>query len=71
MPDQKPVSHYDNLKAAHKAPNTVIRAAYRVLVQQFHPDEVPNRALAEHRVKIINKACEVLPDPGRRREHDV
>jgi len=71
MPNRKPVTHYDNLKVAHNAPNTVIRAAYRVLVQQFHPDKFPNRTLAEHRVKIINKAYEVLSDPGKRREHDV
>lgn len=71
MPNRKPVSHYDNLQVAHKAPNTVIRAAYRILVQHFHPDKFPNRSLAKRRVKFINKACEVLPDPGRRREHDV
>ena len=71
MPNRKPVSHCDNLKLARKVPNTVIRAAYRILVQHFHPDKFPNRTLAEHRVKIINKAYEVLSDPGRRREHDV
>jgi len=67
---RKLVTHYDNLKVASNAPDVVIRAAYRVLVQQNHPDKFPNRAVAEHRIKIINKAYEVLSDPHRRKEHD-
>jgi len=67
---RKLVTHYDNLKVASNAPDVVIRAAYRVLVQQNHPDKFPDRAVAEHRIKIINKAYEVLSDPGRRKEHD-
>jgi curved DNA-binding protein CbpA len=67
---RKLVTHYDNLKVASNAPDVVIRAAYRVLVQQNHPDKFPDRAVAEHRIKIINKAYEVLSDPHRRKEHD-
>ena len=67
---RKLVTHYDNLKVAYNAPDVVIRAAYRALVQQFHPDKFPDRAVAEHRIKIINKAYEVLSDPDRRKEHD-
>jgi curved DNA-binding protein CbpA len=67
---RKLVTHYDNLKVASNAPDVVIRAAYRVLVQQNHPDKFPDRAVAEHRIKIINKAYEVLSDPGRRKAHD-
>jgi len=65
-----PVTHYDNLKVARDAPIEVIRAAYRVLAQQFHPDKFPDRALAEQRMRIINKAYEVLSDPRQRSEHD-
>jgi hypothetical protein len=67
----KIVTHYDNLKVARNAPTEVIRAAYRVLAQQFHPDRFPDRALAERRMKIINEAYAVLADPDRRREHDA
>lgn len=67
----KLVTHYDNLKVARNAPPEVIRAAYRALAQQFHPDKFPDRILAEHRMKIINAAYEVLSDPDRRREHDA
>jgi curved DNA-binding protein CbpA len=70
MAKNRVVNHYDNLKVARNAPAEVIRAAYRTLAQQFHPDKFPNRMLAEHRMKIINAAYEVLSDPDRRREHD-
>ena len=30
-------THYDNLKVARNAPPEVIRAAYRVLAQKYHP----------------------------------
>ena len=71
MADQKLVTHYDNLRVANNAPTAVIRAAYRALVQQFHPDKFPDQTLAEHRIKIINKAYEVLSDAEKRRAHDA
>lgn len=70
MDEDSLVTHYDNLKVARDAPIEVIRAAYRVLAQQFHPDKFPDRALAETRMRIINKAYEVLSDPQQRRKHD-
>jgi len=66
-----PVTHYDNLKVARDAPVEVIRAAYRALAQQFHPDKFPHQTLAEQRMRIINKAYEVLCDPRQRSEHDA
>ena len=71
MDRNRVVTHYDNLKVARNAPVEVIRAAYRVLAQQFHPDRFPDRALAERRMKIINQAYAVLADPDQRREHDA
>lgn len=67
----KLVTHYDNLKVAYNAPDVVIRAAYRALVQQFHPDKCADRKLADHRIRIINKAYEVLSDPSQRKAHDA
>lgn len=32
-------THYDNLKVARDAPDAVIRAAYKALMQKFHPDK--------------------------------
>lgn len=70
MSQERVVTHYDNLKVARNAPTEVIRAAYRALAQQFHPDKFPDRTLAEHRMKVINKAYEVLSDPDKRSAHD-
>ena len=48
-----------------------IRAAYRALVQLFHPDRLRHlrpevRAFAEERLKTLNQAYEVLGDPDKR-----
>jgi curved DNA-binding protein CbpA len=49
----------------------VIRAAYRVLAQRYHPDKCfgqDSRALS--RMQEINEAYAVLSDRARRREYD-
>lgn len=64
-------THYDNLQIARTAADAVVRAAYRGLSQQHHPDKNPNdRTNAERRMKLINEAYAVLSDPAKRREHD-
>ncbi len=65
-------THYDNLQIARTASDSVIRAAYKVLSQKFHPDKNPdNLSQAEARMKIINEAFRVLSDPLRKAEHDA
>lgn len=63
-------THYDNLKVARDAPDAVIRAAYKVLAQKYHPDRNPDDERAAQVMRIINQSYEVLSDPQRRREHD-
>lgn len=63
-------THYDNLKVSRNAPPEVIKAAYRVLSQKYHPDKHPDRADAQRVMAIINQAYEVLSDPAKRKEHD-
>ena len=63
-------THYDNLKVARDAPAEVIRAAYRVLAQRYHPD-VNSSADAARIMSIINEAYSVLSDPRRRAAHDA
>lgn len=63
-------NHYDNLKVMRNAPPGVIRAAYRALAQQYHPD-VNRSPDAERIMKVINEAYAVLSDPERRAEHDA
>jgi DnaJ domain len=63
-------THYDNLKVAKNAPFEVIRAAYRVLAQRYHPDL--NRSPDAARVmKLLNEAYAVLSDQQRRAAHDA
>ena len=63
-------THYDNLKVARLAPQEVIRAAYKVLSQKYHPDKNPGDDKAARIMAIINSAYGTLSDPVRRREHD-
>lgn len=67
---EKLPTHYDNLKVARNSPPEVIRAAYRALVQKYHPDRFDDSAEATRIMKIINEAYAVLSDPERRRAHD-
>ncbi|MBC7452482.1 MAG: J domain-containing protein [Massilia sp.] len=63
-------THYDNLKVARKAPQEVIRAAYKALSQKYHPDKNQCNAQAARIMAIINTAYGILGEPARRKEHD-
>jgi len=62
-------THYENLKVSRDAPLEVIKAAYRVLAQRYHPDVNPSPDAARI-MKVINEAWAVLSDPEARRRHD-
>lgn len=64
-------THYDNLKVARNAPPEIIRAAYKLLAQKYHPDRNPNSADAIRVMSIINTSYEVLSDANKRQEHDL
>ncbi|TAK63302.1 DnaJ domain-containing protein [Methylobacter sp.] len=64
-------THYDSLNVSHDAPASVIKAAYKVLCQKYHPDKYaggPEEALRI--MKVINSAYAVLSDSSKRAEHD-
>jgi len=63
-------THYDNLKVARNAPDAVIKAAHKALLQLHHPDKAADKTQAERITRIINEAREVLLDPERRKQHD-
>ena len=63
-------SHYENLKVARDAAPDAIRAAYRSLTRQHHPDRNPGSAEAERIMAMVNVAYGVLSDPAHRLEHD-
>lgn len=64
-------THYDNLQVSQNASPRVIRAAWKSLAQEWHPDKHPlRRQEAERILKLINRAYEVLSNPETRRQHD-
>jgi curved DNA-binding protein CbpA len=63
-------THYDNLRVTRNATPGVIKAAYRALSQEFHPDKNPS-SNATRIMKIINEAYAVLSDPAARARYDA
>jgi hypothetical protein len=69
------MNYYDVLGVPREATPEQIRAAYRALVQLFHPDRLRHlrpevRAFAEERLKALNQAYDILSDPGKRAAYD-
>lgn len=65
-------THYQTLKVAEDAPPEVIKAAYRALSQQHHPDSNPDGQQEEalRAMQAINTAYEALIDPEGRAAYD-
>ncbi|MBS0335354.1 MAG: J domain-containing protein [Proteobacteria bacterium] len=64
------VSLYEVLEVSPNAGPAVIKAAYRVLVQQNHPDKNPGNPAAAERLSLINQAYAVLADPLLKARYD-
>jgi DnaJ-class molecular chaperone len=62
---------YETLEVSPRASPSVIRAAYRCLAQQNHPDKHLNSDAAGQRLAQINFAYSVLADPVKRRGYDI
>jgi hypothetical protein len=62
--------YYQILGVHSHASHEEIRRAYRKLVVIYHPDRNPDPA-ADHKIKEINRAYDVLSDPVKRRHYDV
>ncbi len=61
---------YEVLEVSPRASHDVIHAAYRVLARNAHPD-VNSASDAEHRIRQLNAAYEVLSDPAHRARYDL
>lgn len=61
---------YETLGVQRGADEKELKAAFRKLAMQFHPDRNPGDAEAEVRFKEINLAYEVLKDPQKRAAYD-
>lgn len=61
---------YDVLGVSRSASHDDIRAAYRKLAKQYHPDRNPNDKQAEDRFKQINAAFDIVGDEETRKKFD-
>lgn len=64
-------SHYEILEVSPNASPEVIRAAYRSLMQRYHPDKNPDDNRAAERAVQVVQAYEVLSDADRRAAYDL
>ena len=62
--------YYRILGINRNATDKDIKAAYRRLARQHHPDVNPGNKAAEERFKEINQAYEVLSDVEKRKKYD-
>jgi len=62
--------HYATLGLDRRCADAQIRAAYRLLAKQHHPDVNGGSARAAARTRELNEAYEVLGDPERRKDYD-
>lgn len=68
MADKK--NYYEVLGVDKNADDAAIKAAYRKLVKQYHPDLHPDDPSCAEKFKEINEANETLSDPQKRKQYD-
>jgi molecular chaperone DnaJ len=62
--------YYEVLGVVRTAKDTEIKAAFRKLAMQHHPDRNPGDKDCEHRFKELNEAYDVLKDGDKRAAYD-
>lgn len=63
-------THYEILGVESTASLADIKAAYRKLAHQYHPDKYPRSGPTNKQFLEISKAYEVLSDPDSRKQYD-
>lgn len=61
---------YQVLQVSQGASDDEIKASYRKLAKQYHPDVHPGDQEYERRFKDISEAYSILSDPTKRRKYD-
>jgi molecular chaperone DnaJ len=62
--------YYEILGVARTASDAEIKAAFRKLAMQHHPDRNPGNNDCEHKFKELNEAYDCLKDPDKRAAYD-
>lgn len=65
-----PKNYYKILEVDNFADEAEVKASFRKLVRQYHPDVNPDDKTAEDKFKLINEAYETLGDAQKRRFYD-
>ena len=63
-------NYYEILQIPRNASNNQIKAAFRRLARQYHPDYNPNDPEAVTKFREIEQAYRVLSDKDKRKEYD-
>src|SRR5690606_41749146 len=64
------IDYYELLEVDRTADDKALKAAYRKLAMQYHPDKNPGCSDSEARFKAINEAYDCLKDPQKRAAYD-
>lgn len=64
------MNYYDVLEVSPNASKEVIRAAYKSLIQRYHPDRNPDDSAIAERASLVVQAYEVLSDADKRSAYD-
>src|SRR6201987_209847 len=70
MPVMAKRDYYEVLGVQRGSSEAEMKAAYRKLAMQHHPDRNPGDKDCEHRFKEINEAYDVLKDGDKRAAYD-
>jgi len=65
------MNYYDLLEVSPNASGEVIRAAYKSLMQRYHPDRNPGDAAIAERAALVTRAYDVLSQDEKRAAYDL